>query len=733
MAASQNIELQHELRNIPLEQLYLDPNNYRFIDESLYKPVSIEQTFDKDVQTRTQKLILGEREENVRDLIESLKKSGWIPVDNIQVREIEKKRFVVVEGNRRVAALKWLKGQNDSSGYDLGSLNKEIFAKVPVHLYREADEVHHLVLMGLKHISGNKKWPAINQARFLKELMGKGMTADDACKSIGISKRELNLSLNTLALCDLYIASDYGDQFRSDRYNLFREVMNKSELRSWLGWDYVRYTCGNSHNLNRMFGWFSAEEHGAVIQDDDLDESEAAETAVRRDPLIRTGTDIRELVKIIKDEGALKSFERSRDLRAAVQKSEGHLSEMVEGAISNIKNQSRVLFEMVEKLKPQEMEDIGRLGERLQRLPVLRGQAAANFMDRRELPCWNDLPEQHFTSLFIQQYRSISGLELKNLRRLNLIAGFNNAGKTSLLEAIYLLANQSDTTALLELVVWRSKRPKLDTKWLYDLIPTSAHIAGHYDRRQRDKASLVVEKRNDLQPTGNQAGFLGSVSLKASYSGDVQETMTQLYSSRDRHTTGKIARILCRASFSSPFILQDASLISRLYEKSVEQNTKDRLVHFLRDSLPMPNLEDIELVNKEGRLLVKDGDLERPLDLTDCGDGLQRIFHIGLMFAGAANGVVLLDEFENAIHFRLLIPFAQLLLELAKIFNVQVFLTTHSKEAIEACVSDDAMATDISFYALRREQNGSSSAVCLSGPELVEMFENSGIDPRGRQ
>ena len=81
--------------------------------------------------------------------------------------------------------------------------------------------------------------------------------------------------------------------------------------------------------------------------------------------------------------------------------------------------------------------------------------------------------------------------------------------------------------------------------------------------------------------------------------------------------------------------------------------------------------------------------LSWPPDLTQFGEGVQRIFHIGLLFAYARGGIVLIDEFENAIHYTLLRPFTRLVQELAIKFDVQVFLTSHSKECIDAFVQND--------------------------------------------
>ena len=96
---------------------------------------------------------------------------------------------------------------------------------------------------------------------------------------------------------------------------------------------------------------------------------------------------------------------------------------------------------------------------------------------------------------------------------------------------------------------------------------------------------------------------------------------------------------------------------------------------------------------------------------------MQRIFHIALQFSLAENGVILIDEIENAIHFSLLKDFSILIQELANRFNVQVFMTSHSKECIDAFVTNNFENQKISAYRLENE-NGKISCKFISGEKL---------------
>ncbi|MEC4815139.1 MAG: AAA family ATPase, partial [Scytonema sp. PMC 1069.18] len=63
--------------------------------------------------------------------------------------------------------------------------------------------------------------------------------------------------------------------------------------------------------------------------------------------------------------------------------------------------------------------------------------------------------------LTIQNYRCFQNFYIDNLARVNLIVGMNNSGKTSLLEAVYLLVNQGEIQrSLIELLKIRGEIKK---------------------------------------------------------------------------------------------------------------------------------------------------------------------------------------------------------------------------------------------------------------------------------
>lgn len=704
----------HALQEVPLATLLLDPNNFRFVDRSEYKNVEESKIAGAQVQRRALNLVLGPGQSNIVDLIDSFKANGWLPVDQIQVRKHSKGGYVVVEGNRRIATLKYLKAQYDQHEFDLGALSPTIFDRVPVVTYEDGDKVHYLKLMGLKHISGNLKWPPLNQAKLLLQLKESGLKPDEICKAVSITRRTFNLSLKTLRLIDLYRESDYGDQFRSDQYNLFREVMNSSKLRAWIGWDDDALAARNRANLERLFAWISP------VEGDD---------GAMREAVVVKEADMRALAEIVDDPKALDRLDRTRDLLKAREGSTELQRRRARDTLDSAQREVNELFALSNSFGDKELDEVDQLIKSLRGVAAARGRFPAVFQDGASaLTPFNQFPARRFESVIIHDYRGHSGTELRDLRRINLLAGVNNAGKTSALEAMHLLAKQHDVTGVLDIVRQRARVDgREDPRWLVEQLPAHAKITGHFDTIQNGEASVEMSYRREAN-VEDQAFYLGTLAIDARYGGHIQRSESEFYENRDRRLRMEGgANVLCRSVLYSPFSTGDPALLAACNKRSVETRTKDAILTFLRERID-DGIVNIEMVDTWQRFMVTHQRIAHGIDLAQFGDGMQRVFLMCLLFAWAEHGVVLLDEFENAIHASLLPPVARFISDLSKKFNTQVFLTSHSKEAIDSILRC-GLGDDVSAYSLFRDGH-QIRARHYSGSRMERLLELADFDLR---
>lgn len=702
--------------NVHLRNLYLDPNNYRFINEDAYTKVDGELAFTRDdIQRRTLQLVLGKNAENVKDLIDSFRKSGFLPVDQIQVRQLGGGKYLVVEGNRRVAALKYLQARYETESLDLGKLDATVFTRVPVVYYQDADEAHHLILMGLKHISGNKKWPAINQAELVRDLTEiHGMSADDICQSISISRKEYNLTLSTLRLIDLYKMSDFGDQFRTEMYSFFREITRNAAIKSWLAWNDKEGTSGKPYNLERLFSWLSHDE----IEEEDSEDDSAHIGGLQLEPVITRATHVRELARLIDDETALSNLDSTRSLTQASLSSEILGRNRVTNSISIINQELTTVFSMMRHLGDRDRLDLKMLAQQIS--GILDAGGGVVEPTRGHTVYLLSGSERHLQQIHVVNYRKLIDVTFDNLSCINLFAGLNNSGKTSILEVVEIVANLNRFKTLSDMICRRGKvrHEEANANWIFDQIKEwaiEAQVAG---------VKLEISSSKEIDETQEQAYYVGTVDTVARFHNEDLGSQTHVFDHYPYSTHGN-TRPLLPVKFISPYSPRNQEELIAAYEVALKCGLKDRVIDFIRSHIDSC-FADVELVKE--RFLVKKS--QGYMDLSDFGDGVQRIFSICILFASVKDGVILMDEGESGIHSSLFDEFATFVYKLSQEFNVQVFLTTHSKECVDAFVkASDIPQNDVAGYAVIARE-GSTRAVRIDGKRLSDLVTSIDFDLR---
>ncbi|MCC6486912.1 MAG: ParB N-terminal domain-containing protein [Candidatus Hydrogenedentes bacterium] len=129
------------------------------------------------------------------ELAESFLQSGFWPQEALIVVKEKlygKDQFVVVEGNRRLAALKYLKLAVDgkpSSSYWAGlvdgkSIDKALFDDVPYIEVKSREDV--AAYLGFRHVTGIKEWNPAEKAEFISKLIEESkLSYEEVSKKIG--------------------------------------------------------------------------------------------------------------------------------------------------------------------------------------------------------------------------------------------------------------------------------------------------------------------------------------------------------------------------------------------------------------------------------------------------------------------------------------------------------------------------------------------------------------------
>ena len=98
--------------------------------------------------------------------------------------------------------------------------------------------------------------------------------------------------------------------------------------------------------------------------------------------------------------------------------------------------------------------------------------------------------------------------------------------------------------------------------------------------------------------------------------------------------------------------------------------------------------------------------------LSAMGDGINRILTIILTMLNCKNGILLIDEFENGLHYSIQYELWKVIFRLSKQLNIQVFATTHSIDTLRGLSqlieehTEEEMEKSTACYYLQQTQDG---------------------------
>ena len=334
---------------------------------------------------------------------------------------------------------------------------------------------------------------------------------------------------------------------------------------------------------------------------------------------------------------------------------------------------------------------------------------------------------KHFSSLDIQKYKLFNEFKIDKLNRINIFAGFNNTGKTTLLEAIYFLTKQNNISAFFELIKYRHKLSSLSSKSLSLYLNEDIQVSGVFN----DTETKVSLKRLESVTIDKKDDYIASYEIIASINDEKLNNVIHTFSHNPLQRFNEKVEILCNSLYKSPYFYNQKEIINT-HSENVELKVFNLVVEFLKDTIDnnIQNVEFTELENIKRFLVDSKAFSDSAVPITSYGEGLQRIFEIALSFAYCKNGVLLIDELETAIHYSLLVNFTKFIQELAVKFNVQVFITSHSKECIGAFVENGVHNEDINFYTMIRDSEDKIQTIIYDNKSLINELKQD-LEVRG--
>lgn len=254
---------------LPIEKLLLDKENPRFQSGS---------KLETQVELAN-KLIMGY---DVYQIAKNIAKNGYFAPSPMVVVESDNRgeegKFTVVEGNRRLSALKAISDSNfrkqlyDPKSWEeiASQSNFDPDTEIPVVIV-DRSEVE--LLLGYRHISGDLPWQPLAQARWVAKVIDQlGYTFEEAANTSGKSKSDIIAMYRNQAIAGQAEKLGFSAALLENNFSLITVAMTSPGLRDFISApsNTAVQTNGDpipeekTENLRELLSWLYGDEENGL-------------------------------------------------------------------------------------------------------------------------------------------------------------------------------------------------------------------------------------------------------------------------------------------------------------------------------------------------------------------------------------------------------------------------------------------------------------------------------------
>ena len=305
---------------------------------------------------------------------------------------------------------------------------------------------------------------------------------------------------------------------------------------------------------------------------------------------------------------------------------------------------------------------------------------------------------EHFlTEIEIKQFKCFTDFKAGGFKRVNLIGGKNNIGKTALMEACYINVNSKNLNRLIKslLNIKYGRNRNFSYEQTND-IDTLNSIGSYAVQSNLSRKEFFIVK-ND---TSKKYIF---------YVNDILMEFNEKDLNIFREFDVNNIKFIATYGLIAIEIASDYHSVQRI-------DKEDELNEFLNEF--DDSIESFKVIGDKPQ--CKKNGVYR--DITEFGDGLKHYISIICALYACGNGYLFIDEIDNGIYYEHFDRLWEIILTLSKQTNCQVFVTTHSKEMLEsfARVAKKLDEQDISYTLLVKNKNQELKTISLGYKGLLE-------------
>lgn len=368
---------------------------------------------------------------------------------------------------------------------------------------------------------------------------------------------------------------------------------------------------------------------------------------------------------------------------------------------------------------------------------------------------------RHIKAINVESFRGIKNLCLEDLAPINILTGDNNSGKTSVLEVIESLDAPGNINMWRALTRKERFMPVGYGISIYEALINLFHVDDEkltlsyqvkFSDGEETRISLkgVFEEDNltmkEMRELDSMFGVGEDEEVAENSFFDVEKLTLEAYMDDEiimKNTCYDVSRKMTREGSTNNIHLADVTYISpvrhaegTVFLNSVLDNPElyEQMMQVLREFDPGIISINVDTVNeryRRGRVYkILSKEHKKALPLNVYGDGMKKAVLLMSAVIRTQGGILLLDEFETAIHTTAMEKTFRWILKTCMELDVQLFLTTHSEEAIDKVLKCCPELQDkIKVFTLYKQKD-ETVVRALNAKKAIEIKDEMGIELR---
>jgi hypothetical protein len=347
----------------------------------------------------------------------------------------------------------------------------------------------------------------------------------------------------------------------------------------------------------------------------------------------------------------------------------------------------------------------------------------------------------------IQNFRGFRDVQLSNLTRVNIIVGDNGAGKTALLEALFLAAAQN-TQIVQRFRAWRgvdapsaTGTPQeiydgmfLDLFYEFnkDFTPHISLIGSNQDTRSLQFRYGTPEPVLSPFKEAPQQQPFSDAYVPIIFEWDIggnQYPATPLLQPTGIQFPPAL-QLKREPAFLPARMPIPTSQNARWFSEISKTGQENKFIATVQTQFNSVQSLNVEVDMGNPVIFVKFPSLNRKIPIYLASDGLNKLVTLLLHIVHSKGTALFVDEIENGFHFSRHKRLWEQLLTSASAYETQLFVSTHSWECLNAVAPlMERLPNDFAMVQVYQE-NGVGNAVVVPGRDAAAAIENE-IEVRG--